>query len=298
MRSFKFLLSRRWVLFFLAVVVLAYGTWWLGEWQFHRLESRRHTNTVVRTNEALPPVPVDQLLSTDRVPDASIEWRRVTATGHYDTADTYVWRYLTDDHSDPGVDQVVPFVTTSGTTLLVDRGWVSSDDPSRMPADAPAPPSGQVTVVGWVRQNGSGSSTVVAQQGFRALSSATLGPVLGQKVYGGFINLQSENGAAPTGMGLVDLPELNDGPHFFYGVQWWFFGVLAIVGFFYLLYDEWLTLGKAGAGDEEGAKRLAEREADQAVRKKRSAAKVAQRQAVRAAYKAAYEKEKAENSRR
>jgi len=296
-RSFKFLLSRRWVLFFLAVVVLAYGTWWLGEWQFHRLESRRHTNTVVRTNEAMAPVPVAQLLSTARTPDASIEWRRVTATGHYDAADTYVWRYLTDDESDPGVDEVVPFVTTSGTTLLVDRGWVSSNDPTRLPANAPAPPAGQVTVVGWVRQNGTGDSTVVAQQGFRALSSVTLGPAIHQTVYGGFVNLQTENGATPANLGQVDLPQLNDGPHFFYGVQWWFFGVLAIVGFFYLLYDEWLTLGKAEAGDEEGAKRLAERQANQADRKQRTATKVRQRQAVRAAYKAAYEKEKAENSR-
>lgn len=297
MRSFKFLLSRRWVLFFLVVVLLAYGTWWLGEWQFHRLTARRHNNTIVRTNEAMPPVPVDQLLSPAKVPDSSIEWRRVSATGHYETSDAYVWRYLTDDESDSGVDQVVPFVTTSGTTLLVDRGWVAASDPSRMPADAPTPPSGQVSVVGWVRQNGSGNSTLVAQQGFRALSSATLGPALGQTVYGGFINLQTENGAAPTGMGLVDLPELDDGPHFFYGVQWWFFGVLAVVGFGYLLYDEWLTLGRADAGDDEGSKRLAERQAQQAVRKQRTSAKVAQRQAVKAAYRAAYEKEKAENGR-
>jgi hypothetical protein len=37
----------------------------------------------------------------------------------------------------------------------------------------------------------------------------------------------------------VELPELNNGPHFFYGLQWWFFGVLAIFGFGYLMYDEW-----------------------------------------------------------
>ena len=35
------------------------------------------------------------------------------------------------------------------------------------------------------------------------------------------------------------MPELNNGPHFFYGLQWWFFGALAIFGFFYLMYDEW-----------------------------------------------------------
>ncbi|WP_246087087.1 hypothetical protein [Nocardioides humi] len=36
----------------------------------------------------------------------------------------------------------------------------------------------------------------------------------------------------------MELPELGEGPHFFYGLQWWFFGVLAIGGFAYLAWDE------------------------------------------------------------
>ena len=35
------------------------------------------------------------------------------------------------------------------------------------------------------------------------------------------------------------LPDLGEGPHFFYGLQWWFFGLLAVGGFLYLAYDEW-----------------------------------------------------------
>ena len=26
----------------------------------------------------------------------------------------------------------------------------------------------------------------------------------------------------------MELPELDNGPHFFYGLQWWFFGLLAL----------------------------------------------------------------------
>ena len=37
----------------------------------------------------------------------------------------------------------------------------------------------------------------------------------------------------------AELPDLGNGPHFFYGLQWWFFGLLAVFGFFYLAYDEW-----------------------------------------------------------
>ena len=40
------------------------------------------------------------------------------------------------------------------------------------------------------------------------------------------------------------MPDLGEGPHFFYGLQWWFFGLLAVFGFCYLAYDEW----RGGAG--------------------------------------------------
>ena len=40
-----FLVSRRWALFAVTVVVLAYGCWWLGQWQFDRLHARETTNS-------------------------------------------------------------------------------------------------------------------------------------------------------------------------------------------------------------------------------------------------------------
>ena len=56
---------------------------------------------------------------------------------------------------------------------------------------------------------------------------------------GGFVDLRSESPEPATALEPVELPELDNGPHFFYGLQWWFFGALAIFGFFYLIYDEW-----------------------------------------------------------
>ena len=58
-------------------------------------------------------------------------------------------------------------------------------------------------------------------------------------MYGGFVQLKSEDPAPDTKLESAELPELDNGPHFFYGLQWWFFGLLAIFGFFYLAYDEW-----------------------------------------------------------
>jgi len=50
----------------------------------------------------------------------------------------------------------------------------------------------------------------------------------------------AESPAPAHRLGATELPDdTSEGPHFFYGLQWWFFGLLAIFGFFYLLYDEW-----------------------------------------------------------
>ncbi len=237
MRSFRFLLSRRWLLFAVTVALLAYATWWLGEWQFHRLEDRKESNAVVRANEDKPPAPVaDVLAPGQEVADAE-EWRVVSATGTYVVGDTVVIRYRSREGSS-GVDVVVPLVTAGGTALLVDRGWLQADPGTTDPAELPSPPDGEVTVTGWVRADGTGDSTRVSDQSARSISSVAIGDALDREVYGGFVELRSEDPEAAEPLAQVELPELDNGPHFFYGLQWWFFGVLAIFGFFYLAYDE------------------------------------------------------------
>jgi len=243
-RSLGFLFSRRWVLFAITVALLAYAAWLLGEWQFHRLADRKASNAIVAHNTAAPPVPVSDVLVPDRPVSSSDEWRVVTATGTYDPDDTVIVRYRTRDGAS-GSDVVVPLVTTDGPALLVDRGWLATDTSPTEPVDAPAPPSGEVTVTGWVRVDATGDSTAVStastgdQLSTRAISSDRIATALDRQVYGGFVDLKSEDPAPNTQLERAELPELDNGPHFFYGLQWWFFGVLAIVGFGYLAYDEW-----------------------------------------------------------
>ncbi|GCD89154.1 SURF1 family protein [Nocardioides sp. LS1] len=282
MRSFLFLVSRRWLLFAVAVVLIAWACWWLGEWQFHRLEDRKASNAIVERNESLPPAPVASVLRPGSGVSDRDEWRLVTATGTYDTDHTVVLRYATRD-GQSGVDVVVPLVTASGTALLVDRGWTPSDNRGGDTSTLPAPPSGQVTVTGWVRVDATGDSAAVTDLSTRAISSVEIGKAIDTPVYGGFVDLKSEDPPAADTLEPTELPELDNGPHFFYGLQWWFFGILAVFGFFYLLYDERRALlrGETSAAAEAMAER-----------KQKKAAKQAQKQRVRAAYQRAYAAER------
>jgi cytochrome oxidase assembly protein ShyY1 len=237
-RSLRFLFSRRWILFAITVALLAALAWRLGEWQFHRLEARKATNAIIERNLAGGPSPVDQVLAKDRPVDKQDQWRRVTATGTYDTADTVIVRYQTRDGA-AGVDVVVPLVTASGQALLVDRGWLASENRGADVSDVPPPPSGSVTVTGWVRMDASGSSTTVTENSVRSISSVAIGAAIGTPLYAGFVDLEAEAPAPATALTPTEMPELDNGPHFFYGLQWWFFALLALFGFCYLAYDEW-----------------------------------------------------------
>jgi cytochrome oxidase assembly protein ShyY1 len=237
-RSLSFLASRRWALFALAVVVLAWLAWALGEWQFHRLEERKDRNEVIERNLERDPAPVAEVLEVGEPAPRTQQWRRVTATGEYDAADTVVVRYRTRDGA-AGVDIVVPLVTEEGPVLLVDRGWLATQNSGARPDDVPSPPAGKVNVTGWVRLDASGRSTEVTDNSVRSISSQKIAEALGVTAYGGFVDLESESPEAEDPLEPAEVPDLGNGPHFFYGLQWWFFGVLAVFGFFYLAYDEW-----------------------------------------------------------
>jgi cytochrome oxidase assembly protein ShyY1 len=234
----RFLVSRRWIAFALVVVFLAWVAWRLGEWQFHRLDDRRERNAVIERNEKAGADPIAEVMAPGReVPDES-EWRIVEATGTYAVEDTVIVRYRTRDGA-AGVDVVVPLELADGSSVLVDRGWYATDNRGASSEDVPEPPAGEVTVTGWVRRDAEGDSTQVTDQSTRAVDSDAIGEALDREVVGGWIDLRTESPEPETALQPVEMPELDEGPHFFYGLQWWFFGLLAIFGFFYLLYDEW-----------------------------------------------------------
>ena len=233
----RFLLSRRWVLFFLAVVFMAWGAVRLGEWQFHRLHDREQRNAWTERNLAAAPAPVGDVLSTDAPLSEDREYQRVRATGTYDPAGTFVVRYQTRD-GDGGVDVVTPLRLDDGTAVLVDRGWMATQDPRTGPEDTPTPPAGRVEVSGWARADSTGDKTGITDGSTREISSRAAVDLVDEPLRHGFVDLQREDPQASVALVPADKPDLGDGPHLFYGIQWWFFGALAIGGFGYLVWDE------------------------------------------------------------
>ena len=237
-RSLRFLVSRRWLLLLLAVLLFGYACLLLGRWQWHRLEDKKAGNAIIRTNERAGPAPVDQVLRRGVNPPSTALYATVSATGTYDPSKTVIVRYQTRDGS-AGADAVVPLVTDSGVALLVDRGWFATTNQGLIDAtQVPAPPSGKVTVTGWVRQDAGDRSAQVVNASTRSISSAQIGPAIGIPLYGGFVQLLTETPAAKTPLAKAEPPDLSNGPNFFYALQWWFFGILGLFGYGYLAWEE------------------------------------------------------------
>ncbi len=234
---YRFLLGRRWLGFLLLVVVLAALCVRLGIWQFDRLAQRKADNAQTAANLAARPVPVDTLVAPGGQVPATDQWRRVTATGWYDARNDIVVRFSFRP-AGRGVDVLTPLVTADGTAVLIDRGWMAGD--AITPAQVPAPASGTVTVTGWLQPDSGddASATRPVDGQVRAVSSGQLAPLLDRPVLPGYVTLTSEIPQAAAELAPAQPPDLGNGPHFFYGLQWLFFAGLAVFGWFYFAYAE------------------------------------------------------------
>jgi cytochrome oxidase assembly protein ShyY1 len=235
----RFLLTRRWIGFAVFVIVLAGACTRLGFWQLHRLQHRLDTNEITREHFTSPPVPLDQVVAPGKdVPDDQ-EWRRVVVKGTYDVDRQVTVKFTTRDGA-PGADVVTPRVLGDGTAVLFARGWVPTSNTGERPDSIAAPPAGTVTVSGWLRpDNGADTGAVTPTDGqVRAISSVGLASYVGRDLRHGYLNLRAQTPEAAEPLQLEPKPDLGQGPHFFYALQWWFFALLAVSGYVYFAIVE------------------------------------------------------------
>jgi cytochrome oxidase assembly protein ShyY1 len=235
---YRFLLSARWIGFAVFVILLAAVCTRLGFWQIHRLEHRLDQNKIITAHLKGDPVDLTTALEPGDDVDDQSEFTRVRATGTYDVEHQVTVKFSTRDGA-PGVDVVTPLVLPSGEAVLVDRGWQESENTVQRPT-VPDPPAGKVTITGWLRQdNGASGEAVRPIDGqIRAISSVGFAKSVPYPLLGGYLNLRSEDPAPAKKLAAEPEPERGQGPHFFYALQWWFFALLAVVGYFWFARSE------------------------------------------------------------
>jgi cytochrome oxidase assembly protein ShyY1 len=222
----------RWALLVAFVAVLGTTFVSLGSWQLDRLAARQQRNTDTLANEGNPVVPYEQVFDHPIV--ERDQWQRVEARGVFDGDHQFVLRYRSNGDAN-GIEVVTPLRTATGT-VLVDRGFLALARGAAVPAagEVPPPPSGEVTVVGHVRRSESGrrSATTPVDGQMRLLNAAAVAATLPYPVVDGYIGLLSVDPPQAGDFQPVQLPEISEGPHFWYAVQWFMFTALAVAGVF------------------------------------------------------------------
>jgi cytochrome oxidase assembly protein ShyY1 len=218
----------RWALLIIFVAVLGVVFVNLGEWQLDRLAQRKERNAITITNEEKPVQPYEQVF-THTITDAD-QWQRVEAHGTFDANHQFIVRYRSNGDAD-GYEVVTPLHTASGV-VLVDRGFIPLQRGAQIPSMAPVPPTGEVTIVGHVRRSERGrrTATTPVDNQMRLINSDAIAATLPYPVASGYIGLFTVQPEQQGGFQPVQLPELSEGPHFWYAVQWFMFTGVAVAG--------------------------------------------------------------------
>ena len=218
----------RWALLIVFVALLGVAFVSLGNWQLDRLAQRKERNATTITNEQKPVQPYEQVF-THPITDAD-QWQRVEARGTFDADHQFVVRYRSNGGAD-GYEVLTPLRTASGA-VLVDRGFIPLERDTRIPSVAPAPPTGEVTVVGHVRRNERGRRAATAPAGnqVRLINSDAIAVTLPYEIESGYIGLLTVQPEQQGGFQPIQLPDLSEGPHFWYAVQWFLFTAIGVAG--------------------------------------------------------------------
>lgn len=263
MGSYGFLRQPRWLALGFLVLLVLPSFILLSRWQLHRLDERRHYNDLVTTHSAAAPVPVDTVMKpgapVDSVGDDQ-RWLPVTATGRYDADSTVLVRKRPLDGKN-GFWVVTPLITTSGTVLAVNRGWLPAEGAATTTPDVPKPPAGEVSITGRIAPSEEAPDQQPGDLPPGQITDLSVPLVAGgAPAYPGYVTLVTSTPAESSELTPIPLPELSDGPHLSYAVQWIFFAVVAVVGFVVLVRRESeyaeaeaaLTAARAGSGAGPG----------------------------------------------
>ena len=190
----------------------------LGVWQLDRLRQRRERNAVTRAALGLPLLDATGALTLD-----SARGRRLHARGVYDYAGERLWRPRAYEGV-PGVALITPVKLADGSAVLVDRGWAPSPDAYHIDQRAyREPDTADVVGIGMAAPRGRGD---VDPARLRDSLPYPLLPFVIQLLP----PVTARDRPLPPGLVRWPLPDLGDGPHLFYAIQWFSFAVIIVVG--------------------------------------------------------------------
>ena len=259
MNRWSFALTRRWFGYLALALVFAAVCVALSQWQVARLHETRSANELVDRNYHSTPVAVVSVLPTLTSYSPKQRWMQVELTGSY-LADAQMLVRNRPLNGQPGFEVLNPLLLSDGNVFLVDRGYVPIGNTQDRPDHIPSPPAGTVTVIARLQ---AGEPTLAGRSDtpgeLATIHLPDVATLVGKPTYTGAYGLMvSESPAADTRPTAKPQPQLDEGLHISYAIQWVIFGIMAFFGLWYAIRQEY-RMRNADDPDEQERVEVRER---------------------------------------
>lgn len=138
-----------WIIGHVIALTAVIGFALLGIWQVQRHNERRQLDATLEARLVAPPASLEELEATYGAEPEGLQYRRAIVTGTF-LLDEEVILQARSLNGRSGHEVLTPLELSDGTAMIVDRGWVPIDV-AGPPVPSAEPPSGEVTVVGYLR---------------------------------------------------------------------------------------------------------------------------------------------------
>ena len=193
-----------------------------ANWQYQRGVDRHAKNFKIESKSALATINLDDIKDLK-----SNEWRTVRFTGQFDKSHEVLLRNRYNADGKYGYEYLTLF-KSGNKQFWIDRGWVQAGENASDRPKIPSTPTNEIELTGRLRLDSSlprGSFFALPASG-NLISSWNLRSKVNTEPF--YIDLIGGAGLAPDTP--AELPELSDGPHMAYALQWLFFAGLIAYG--------------------------------------------------------------------
>ena len=253
-RPSRLLLRPGWIVFSMVTVLLLAVFAALGMWQLRRLEERRFDNRITAARLEREPLPLADFLAVPGATNdpAHYHYTVVAAAGAFLEEGTVEVRSQVHQGVD-GAHVVHPFLLDDGWAALVNIGWFPSG--TVRPPASELYGTGRVEITGLIRpsQPRPALGRTEPEGELRRVSRIDI-PRLGRQVEPPLLPFWIQLTAPDDPQALpvpVPLPDLGDGPHLAYAIQWFSFGAVLAGGYAAMLRRDLKRLRRAE--EAEGA---------------------------------------------
>lgn len=220
---------KRWSGWLALVVAFSIACGLLSNWQFSRREEALADMAQVAVNYDAAPVAIDEIATLSSF-DQQNQWRPIAITGHYLVANAVLVRNRPLD-GQPGFLQIIPFQLEDGRLIAIERGWIGSDSNYLPPSFIPLPSPEQQSIVARVRQaepsldRGAPKGQLGTINIEALIQSQGIKDAMFSKIYARMASEEIPSASQPKSLAR---PQLDEGNHLSYALQWIMFAMMAV----------------------------------------------------------------------